>query len=76
MSSRSPLALTFSDCCKKILKRNSFVMSGSCHLDRASNVKIGVECQIFVIVIFFNWGRVLQFGSHSRYYKGTLTQKR
>ena len=28
-------------------------MSGSCHLDRASNVEIGVECQIFVIVIFF-----------------------
>ena len=24
----------------------------SCHLDRASNVEIGVECQIFVIVIF------------------------
>ena len=29
-------------------------MSGSCHLDRASNVEIGVKCQIFVIVIFFN----------------------
>ena len=27
-------------------------MSGSCHLDRASNVEIGVEGQIFVIVIF------------------------
>ena len=27
-------------------------MSGSCHLDKASNVKIGVECQIFVVVIF------------------------
>ena len=52
------------------------LMSGSCHLDRASNVKIGVECQIFVIVIFFNCGRVLQFGAHSRYYKGALTQKR
>ena len=51
------------------------LMSGSCHLDRASNVKIGVECQIFVIVIFFNCGQVLQFGAHSRYYKGALTQK-
>ena len=51
-------------------------MSGSCHLDRASNVEIGVECQIFVIVIFFNCGRVLQFGAHSRYYMGALTQKR
>ena len=51
-------------------------MSGSCHLDRASNVEIGVECQIFVIVIFFNYRRVLQFGAHSRYYKGALTQKR
>jgi hypothetical protein len=51
-------------------------MSGSCHLDRASNADIGVEFQIFVIIIFFNWGRVLQFGTHSRYYKGELTQKR
>ena len=51
-------------------------MSSSCHLDRASNVEIGVECQIFVIVIFFNCGRVLQFGAHSRYYKSALTQKR
>ena len=50
-------------------------MSGSCHLDRASNVEIDVECQIFVIVIFFNCGRVLQFGAHSRV-KGALTQKR
>ena len=37
-------------------------MSGSCHLDKTSNVEIGVECQIFVKVIFFNCGRVLQFG--------------
>ena len=52
------------------------LMSGSCHLDRASNVEIGVECQIFVIVIFFNCGQVLQFWAHSRYYKGALTHKR
>ena len=51
-------------------------MFGSCHLDRASNVKIGVECQIFVIAIFFNCGLVLQFGALSRYQKGALTQKR
>ena len=50
-------------------------MSGSCHLDRALNVEIGVEFQILVIV-FFNGGWVLQFGAHSRYYKGALTQKR
>ena len=30
------------------------LMSGSCHLDSALNVEIGVECQIFVIVVFFN----------------------
>ena len=47
------------------------LMSGSCHLDRASNVEIGVECQIF-----FNSSQVLKFGAHSRCYKGTLTQKR
>ena len=51
-------------------------MSGSCHLDRVPNVEIGVECQIIVIAIFFNCGRVLQFGAHSRYYKGALTKKR
>ena len=50
-------------------------MSGSCHLDRALNVEIGVECQIFVIVIFFNYDRVLLFGAHSRYYKGALNKK-
>ena len=52
------------------------LMSGSCHLDRGSNVQIGVECQIFVIVIFFNCGWVLPFGEHSSYYKDALTQKR
>ena len=51
-------------------------LSSSCHLDRVMNVKIGVECQIFVIVIFFNCDQVLQFGAHSRYYKDALTQKR
>ena len=52
------------------------LMSGSCHLDGALNVKIGVECQIFVIVIFFKCGWVLQFGAHLRYHNGALTQKR
>ena len=52
------------------------LMSGSCHLDRALNVEIGVEFQIFVIIIFFNCVRILQFGADSRYYKGALTQKR
>ena len=42
-------------------------MSGSCHSNRALNVEICFECQIFVIVIFFNCGQVLQFGAHSRY---------
>ena len=51
-------------------------VSGLCHLDRALNVEIGVECQIFVTVIIFNCSRVLQFGAHSSYSKGALTQKR
>ena len=38
------------------------LMSSSCHLDRASNVEIGVECQIFVIVISFNWGKFYNLG--------------
>ena len=45
-------------------------------MDRALNVETGVEFQIFFIVVFFDCGRVLQFGAHSRYYKGALTQKR
>ena len=53
-----------------------WLLSGSCHVNRASNVEIGVACQIFVIVIFLSCCRVLQFGAHSRYYKGALTQKR
>ena len=44
-------------------------MSGSCHLDRASNV------EIFVIVIFLNCDQVLQFGAHSSYYNNALTQE-
>jgi hypothetical protein len=38
--------------------------------------RIGFECQIFVIVIFFNCCWHLQFGAHSSYYKGALTQKK
>ena len=52
------------------------LMSSSCHLDSTLNVKIGVECQIFVITIFFNYSQFLQFWAHSRYYKGAVTQKR
>ena len=51
-------------------------MSGSCHLDRSLNVEIGAEYQIFVIVIFFNCGQVLQFGAHTKYHEGALNQKR
>ena len=36
-----------------VYKLDTNVRSGSCHLDWALNVEIGVECQIFVIVIFF-----------------------
>ena len=51
-------------------------MSDSCHLDRALNVEVGVQCQIFVIDILFKCNQVLQFVAHSRYYKGELTQKK
>ena len=30
---------------------NTNLMSGSCHLDRASNVEIGVECQIKLLLL-------------------------
>ena len=38
------------------------VMSASCPLDRASNVKIGFECQIFVIVIFLTAAEFYNLG--------------
>ena len=60
---------------EKKMKKYYCLMSGSCHLNKALNVEIGFECKLFYIVIFFNFGRVLQFGAHSRYYKGALTQK-
>ena len=37
-------------------------MSGSCHFDRAENVKIGVECQILVIVIFLTATKFYNLG--------------
>ena len=37
----------------KLPKKNCLFLSGSCHFNRASNVDIGVECQAFVIVTFF-----------------------
>ena len=37
-------------------------MSDSCHLDRASNVKIGVESQTIVIVIFLTAAEVYKLG--------------
>ena len=67
--------------CEKIEKQTNLffqtqtLLSGSCHLDRAPNVEIGFECQIFVIVIFFKCSWVLQFKAHSRYHKSALTQK-
>ena len=52
-------------------------MSNSCHLDRASNIEIGVECQIFVIVIFLTASEFYKLGHiQGMYYKGALTQKR
>jgi len=59
-----------------VLQIFTLLLSGSCHLDRASNVEIGVGCQICVIVMFFNCTRFLKFWAHSRYYKGALTQNR
>ena len=38
-------------------------MSGSCHLDRLLNVEIGVECQIFVIVIFLTAAELTIWGT-------------
>ena len=56
------------------LSQNLPLMSGSCHLDRASKLVLNVT--YLLLLSFFNCGRVLQFGTHSRYYKGALTQKR
>ena len=39
-----------------------FFLAGSCHFDRASNVEIGVEGQIFVIVIFLTAAEFFNLG--------------
>ena len=44
-------------------------MSGSYHFNRVSNDKFSVEFWIFVIVMVFNYGRVLKFGVPSRYHR-------
>ena len=42
-----------------ITNQRHLLMSGSCHLDRASNVQISVECQLFVIVAeVYNLGHI------------------
>ena len=48
-------------------------MSGSSHLDRASNVEIDVECQTFVIVILtvsknYNLGHIQGIIRDKRYF--------
>ena len=52
--------------------KSIILMSGSCHLDRASNVEIGVECQIFRIVRFLIEPSFTILGT----FKGRLSQKR
>ena len=46
-------------------------MSGSCHLDRASNIEIGVEHQIFLLLSFLTSAEFYNLG----HIQG-LTQKR
>ena len=60
---------------QNLISKVNFLMSGSCHLNRALNVKIGFQWQIFVIV-FFYCSRALQFWAHLRHCKGALTQKK
>ena len=48
-------------------------MSGSCHLTERQMLKLvlNVKC-----LLLFSFLTEAEFGAHSRYYKGTLTQKR
>ena len=39
---------------------------------RMSKLLLNVK---YLLLLSFNCGQVLQFGAHSRYYKGALTQK-
>ena len=59
----SEIAMDNNNCCPIY---SGILMSGSCHLEKVLNVEIGVEIQIFLIIIFFNCSKVLQFGAHSR----------
>ena len=38
--------------------------------------KLVLKVKYLLLLIFFKCGQVLQFGAHSRYYNGALTQKR
>ena len=48
-------------------------MSGSCHLDRASNFKLVLNVKY---LLFSSFSTVAEFVAHSRYYKDALTQIR
>jgi hypothetical protein len=46
------------------------LVCGSCHLDRALNVEIGVEYRKIFVVVFSSFCCEMYFGAPSRYRKG------
>ena len=45
-------------------------MRGSCHLEKPSNVEIGVEYPIIFVAVFFSCCCEMHFGASSRTRKG------
>ena len=58
-----------------LMKLSIFVLIGNTSNVWFMSFGQGVECQIFVILIFFNCSQFLQFEAHSRSYKDALTRE-
>ena len=59
---------------KQNSKKHTF-MFGSCHLDRASIIEIGVECQIFLILILLTADEFCNLGHIQGIIKGCINSK-
>ena len=57
---------------KKYGEPYPFLMRGSCHLDRVSNVEIDVEYRMIFVVAFFNVAVKTHFMAPSRLRKGWM----
>ena len=52
---------------------NYRLMSGSCHLDRVSNVEIGVECKYLLLVFYLTGAKFYNLGHIQGIIKRVIT---